>query len=134
MHVSASTDSLIFFQSGREEGPAPRDRSHIEDTLRLTGAEPSAEVSGEQRQASPRGQKGFSHLNATHKKWCYVTHTQTDMLLPFKRPKLCSRKKSSAMFTSSLSGEKVKQMCLHVNERKFETTFQEGAFFFFLFG
>lgn len=60
MHVSALTDSLIF-QSGQEEGPAPRDRSHIEDTLRLTTAEPSAEISGEEQKASPRGQK-VSHI------------------------------------------------------------------------
>lgn len=44
------TDSLILQSEHKEDvsaGPTLRDRSHIEDTLRLTTAEPSAEVSGE---------------------------------------------------------------------------------------
>lgn len=71
-------NSCLILQSEHEEdvsaGPAVRDRSHIEDTLRLPTAEPSAEFLGEEQRQHliDKDQHAISLLDT-----CIHTHTHT---------------------------------------------------------
>lgn len=154
------TDSLILQSEHKEDvsaGPTLRDRSHIEDTLRLTTAEPSAEVSGEDQRHHliDKRQYVISLLEMWWKgKRCpaYI-HSYRHTYIQYTRSRpihiesksgcsvitvLCcppflphealhwNEKKLQNVYNHFVNG-KEKQMCLHVNERKFETTFR-GAF------
>lgn len=104
-----------------------RDRSHLEETLRLANAEPSAQVSGEEQRLAERRR-------------CLVScvYLLPHMLLLGYGVCVCVCLEAGLgggtawlnIYNDFVRGAKPKQMCLHVNERgslrPFEFLFLSG--------
>lgn len=132
------TDSLILQSEHKEDvsaGPTLRDRSHIEDTLRLTTAEPSAEVSGEDQRHHliDKRQYVISLLEMWWKgKRCpaYIhSYRHTYIQYTRSRPSHIESKSGCSVITLLCSPPFLPHEALHWNEkscRMFTTTLSTG--------
>lgn len=107
MHISVYEDGgsqLIFnrlIHQSEPAGPVRRDRSHIEDTLRLSAAEPSAEFSGEDAWTRARPASGDAGAGRA----------------PLQQMRDEKKKIPWIVYNRAVNGKE--KLCLCVAERKF---------------